>query len=328
MSVRRAQGLSAFAFVSAFVFAFAPAVQAQSYPSRSIRIVVPFTPAGPTDFNARMIAQKLLEAWGQPVIVENRPAAGGVPGTDIVAKANPDGYTLLGANTGPLAIAPGLYSKLPYDALKNFVPVIMTTQTMGVFAVHPNLPAKSIQELIALAKTNPGKYTFGSTGIGTVSHLSFELFVSMAGIKMIHVPYKGTAQATNDFLAGQIDMRTLSTPVALPLMRLAKVRVLSVNGTARSLLMPEIPTVAESGLPGFATNSWNGLMAPAGTPRDIVMKLHAEIRNRMLTGEQREQLIRDGYEISGLGPQEFSAFLKAEIDKWGRIVRIAGVKPE
>ena len=157
---------------------------AQNYPARSIRIVVPFTPAGPTDINARMIAQKLTEAWGQPVIVENRPAAGGVPGTDIVAKASADGYTLLGANTGPLAIAPGMTLKLPYDPLKDFVPVIMTTQTMGVFAVHAGVPAKTIQELIALAKAAPDKYTFGSTGVGTVSHLSFELFVHMAGIQI------------------------------------------------------------------------------------------------------------------------------------------------
>ena len=323
----RAAGAIA-ALLSAMLACVANAQTYPSYPSRSIRIVVPFTPAGPTDFNARMIAQKLLEAWGQSVIVENRPAAGGVPGTDIVAKANPDGYTLLGANTGPLAIAPGMTVKLPYDPLKDFVPVIMTTQTMGVFAVHPGVPAKTIQELIALAKATPDKYTFGSTGVGTVSHLSFELFVHMAGIRMIHVPYKGTSQATNDFLAGQIDLRTLSTPVALPLMKLGKVRVLSANGRSRSALMPDVPTVAESGLPGFETNSWNGLMAPARTPRDIVSLLYNEIKSRMLTGEQREQLIRDGYEISGFGPQEFGIFLKDEIAKWGRIVKIANVKPE
>jgi len=304
------------------------ASHAQTYPTRAVRIVVPFTPAGPTDFNARMIAQKLFEAWGQSFIVENRPAAGGVPGTDLVAKANADGYTLLGANTGPLAIAPGMTVKLPYDPLKDFVPVIMTTQTMGVFAVHPGVPAKTIQELIALAKASPDKYTFGSTGVGTVSHLSFEWFVHLAGIRMIHVPYKGTSQATNDFLAGQIDLRTLSTPVALPLMKLGKVRVLSANGRSRSALMPEVPTVAESGLPGFETNSWNGLMAPARTPTEIVRRLHNEIKSRMLTGEQREQLIRDGYEISGLGPQEFGVFLKDEVAKWGRIARIANVKAE
>ena len=262
------------------------------------------------------------------MIVENRPAAGGVPGTDLVAKANADGYTLLGANTGPLAIAPGMTANLPYDPLKDFVPVIMTTQTMGVFAVHAGVPAKTIQELIALAKAAPDKYTFGSTGVGTVSHLSFELFVHMAGIRMIHVPYKGTSQATNDFLAGQIDLRTLSTPVALPLMKLGKVRVLSANGRTRSALMPDVPTVAESGLPGFETNSWNGLMAPARTPREIVGRLYREIHSRMLTGEQREQLIRDGYEISGLDPQAFGVFLRDEIAKWGRIVKIANVKPE
>ena len=199
---------------------------------------------------------------------------------------------------------------------------------MAVFAVQPGLPVKTIQELIALAKAKPGALTFGSTGIGTVSHLTFELFCSMAGISMTHVPYKGTAQATNDFLAGQIDLRTLSIPIALPLLKTGRARVLSVNGHLRSPLLPEVPTVAESGLPGFESNSWNGIMAPAGTPRAIIMRLHDEIAQRVLGGEQREQLIKEGYEIAGLDPETFSAYLRAETVKWAKVIKAANVKAE
>ena len=199
---------------------------------------------------------------------------------------------------------------------------------MAVFAVQPGLPVKTIQELIALAKAKPGALTFGSIGIGTVSHLTFELFCSMAGISMTHVPYKGTAQATNDFLAGQIDLRTLSIPIALPLLKTGRARVLSVNGRLRSPLLPEVPTVAESGLPGFESNSWNGIMAPAGTPRSIIMRLHDEIAQRVLGGEQREQLIKEGYEIAGLDPEAFSAYLKAETVKWAKVIKAANVKAE
>lgn len=301
---------------------------AQSYPNRIIRIIVPFVPGGPTDFNARMVSQKLTEAWGQSVVVDNRPAAGGMLGTELVAKAAPDGYTLLGANPGPLTIAPVLHAKLPYDPARQLAPVILVTNTTSVLAIHPSAPVKTIKELIALARARPGALTYGTPGVGTVGHLTWELFSSMSGIRMTHVPYKGTAQATNDFLAGQIDLRSFSVPVALPLMKSGKARILGINSLKRSPLMPDVPTVDESGLRGFESGNWNGIMAPAGTPREIIMRLHDEIARRVVNSELRDQLVRDGYEVSGLGPEEFAAYLKAETEKWAKVIKLANVKPE
>jgi tripartite-type tricarboxylate transporter receptor subunit TctC len=299
---------------------------AQGYPTRAVRIVVPFVPAGPTDINARMVAQKLTEAWGHAFVVENRGGAGGVLGTDIVAKAAPDGYTLLGANPGPLTIAPSLNPKLPYDPARQLAPVMLVTNTSSVLTVHPSVPAKSVKELIALAQARPSKLTYGTPGIGTVSHLTWELFAHRAGVRLVHVPYKGSAQSTNDFLAGQIDLRSFSTPAVLPLLKSGKARVIGINSLKRSALMPEVPTLDESGLPGFESANWNGIMAPAGTPRDIIMKLHDEIQHRVIKSELREQLIRDGYEIAGLGPEEFGVFMKLETGKWAKVIKMANVK--
>lgn len=304
------------------------ATGAQNYPGKVIRIIVPFVAGGPTDMNARMVGQKLSEAWGQSVVVDNRPAAGGMLGTEMVARAAPDGYTLLGANPGPLTIAPSLHAKMPYDPVRQLEPVILVTHTTSVLAVHPSVPAKTVRELIALLKAQPGKLTYGSPGIGTVGHLTVELFNSLAGTKMTHVPYKGTAQATNDMLAGQIDLRTFSIPVAAPLVKSGRIRVLGINGRQRSALLPDVPTVSESGVPGFESNNWNGIMAPAGTPRDIVMKLHDEIVRRVLKSELREQLIREGYDIAGLGPEEFRDFMKGETSKWAKVIKAARIKAE
>jgi tripartite-type tricarboxylate transporter receptor subunit TctC len=309
-----------------FAFTCVPPAQAQNYPVKPIRIIVPFAPAGPTDMNARMVAQRLTEAWGQSVIVDNRTGAGGTIGTDLVAKAPPDGYTLLGANPGPLTIAPSLYAKLPYDPSRSFAPVTLVTGTTSVLATHPGVPAKTIRELIAIAKARPGDLTYGTPGVGTVGHLTWELFNHMAGTSMTHVPYKGTALANNDMLAGHIDLRTLSIPVALPLAGAGKIRVLGVNGKKRSAMMPAVPTVDESGLKGFEANNWNGIMAPAGTPREIVTRLHDEIMRRVLAGEQRERLIREGYDIEGLGPDEFAAYVAAETVKWAKVVKAANIK--
>ena len=308
--------------------AIAAAAHAQVYPARAIRIVVPFTPAGPTDFNARLIAQKLSEAWGQPVIVENRPAAGGVPGTDLVAKAGADGYTLLGANTGPLAIAPGLYPKLPYDPLKNFTPVILTTQTMGVFAVHAGVPAKSIQELIALAKANPGKLIFGSTGIGTVSHLSFELFVHMAGIKMIHVPYKGAGPGIIDVISGQILVMAPSIITVLNYVKAGRLRALGVTSLKRASGLSDIPTIAESGVPGYDAAQWFGLMAPAGTSMEIVTLLRTSVAQGLQNPEVRARLLSDGAEVVANTPEEFSTYLRAETVKWAEVVKRSSIRIE
>jgi tripartite-type tricarboxylate transporter receptor subunit TctC len=303
----------------------APARAAESYPSKPIRIIVPFVPSGPTDLNARIVGQKLTEAWGHSVIVDNRPGAGGIIGSEAVAKAAPDGYTLLAANPGPLTIAPSLRSKLGFDTLKDFQPVILVSNTSSVLALHPSLPVKSVKEFIALARREPGKLTYGSPGIGTVGHLTWELFSTLTGVKLTHVPYKGTAQANNDFFAGQIELRTLSVPFALTALQTGKVRILAVTSLKRSPLLPDVPTVDESGLKGFETGNWNGIMAPAGTPREIVMRLHDEIQRRVIKSEVRDQLIRDGYEVSGLGPEPYREYVKAELAKWAKVIKAANV---
>ena len=291
-----------------------------------VRIIVPFVPAGPTDINARMVAQKLTEAWGQSFVVENRGGAGGLLGTELVARAAPDGYTLLGANPGPLTIAPSLYPKMTYDPFRQLAPVILVTNTSSVLTLHPSVPAKSVKELITLAKAQPAKLTYGTPGIGTVSHLTWELFAFRAGVRLLHVPYKGSSQSTNDFLAGQLDLRSFSTPAVLPLIKSGKARAIGVNSLKRSPLMPDVPTVDEAGLPGFESANWNGIMAPAGTPREVIQKLHDEIQLRVVKSGLREQLIKDGYEVAGLGPDEFSLFMKREMEKWARVIKMANVK--
>ena len=298
------------------------------YPSRPIRIIVPFAAGGPTDFNARLVSQRLNEAWGQPVLVENRPAAGGVPATEFVAKAPPDGYTLLGANPGPLTVAPHIRSNLGYDPMKDLLPIVLVTTTTSAVVVHPLVPARSVKELIALARKNPGKLSFGSPGVGTVGHLTMELFNSMAGLKMVHVPYKGVAPAQVDLLAGHIDVITMSIPNALDFMKQGRVRTLGVNGLQRSPSLPDTPTVAEAGLAGFESRNFNGIMGPAGMARDLVLRINAEVNKRVLSPEGREQLAAVGYDVAGGSPEDFGAFLKREFEKWGRVVRTANVKAE
>ena len=298
------------------------------YPSRPIRIIVPFAAGGPTDFNARLVSQRLTEAWGQPVLVVNRPAAGGVPATEFVAKAPPDGYTLLGANPGPLTVAPHIRSNLGYDPMKDLLPIVLVTTTTSAVVVHPLVPARSVKELIALARKNPGKLSFGSPGVGTVGHLTMELFNSMAGLKMVHVPYKGVAPAQVDLLAGHIDVITMSIPNALDFMKQGRVRTLGVNGLQRSPSLPDTPTVAEAGLAGFESRNFNGIMGPAGMARDLVLRINAEVNKRVLSPEGREQLAAVGYDVAGGSPEDFGAFLKREFEKWGRVVRTANVKAE
>jgi tripartite-type tricarboxylate transporter receptor subunit TctC len=299
---------------------------AQNYPVRPVRIVAPFVPAGSTGINARMVAQKLTEARGPCFVVENRAGAGGVLGSEIVAGAAPDGYTLPGANPGPLTIAPSLNTKMPYDAFRHLTPIILVTNTTSVTAVHPSGPIKTVKDLIALAKTQPAKLAYGSPGIGTVGHLLWELFNHLAGTRMLHAPYKGSAQATNDFLMGQIDPRSFSTPAAIPLMKTGKAKVTAINGLKRSPLIPDVPTAHESGLPGFESANWNGIMAPAGTPRGIIMKLHDEIQRRVVKSELRAQLIKDGYEVTGLGPDEMTAFKQKQMVKWAKVIKTTNVK--
>lgn len=318
----------AFMMLMTVVMAAAAPAAAQHYPSRVIRIVVPFTPGGPQDVNARLIGQKLTEAWGQPVVVENRAAAGGIVATEYVAKAAPDGYTLLMGNPTPLTIAPSLYDKLGYDPQRQFAPVILVTQTASVFVVHPSVPAQNIKELVALAKTKPGRLIYGTSGIGSTGHLTIELFNTLTGITMTHVPYKGASQAISDMIAGQIDLRMFPIPVTIPLVRDKRVRPLGVTSLQRFALLPDVPTIAEQGLAGFESTNWNGILAPAATPREIIMKLHDEITRRVLAPEERDKLMREGYAISGLGPDQYATFLRAETAKWAQVIKAGNVKAE
>ncbi len=301
---------------------------AQSYPNRPLRIVVTFSAGGSHDILARWTAQGLAQSWGQTALVDNRPGAGGTLGSDLVAKSAPDGYTLLAGNPGPLTIAPSVYTKLPYDTLRDFAPVVLMATTTSVYCVHPSLPVRNVRELVALAKARPGSINFGSSGIGSLGHLSVELLNSMAGTKMNHIPYKGAAPATSDLIAGHIVMMTLSTPAALPFVRIGKTRAIAVSSVKRTSSLPDVPTVDESGLKGYQSYNWNGILAPAGTPREIVSRIHAEIVRLLQAPAARERLAADGWDLVGDTPQQYGEFLRAEIVKWAKVVKFAGVTPE
>ena len=299
-----------------------------SYPARTVRIVVGFAPGGGTDVMARLLAQKMTESTGQSFIVENRPGAGSNIGTDYVAKATPDGYTLLMA-IGSLAINVSLYSKLPYDAVKDFAPIGLAAVTPNCIAVHPSLPVKSMRELIALAKARPGEVAYASAGSGTPVHLSMELFRSMAGIKLLHVPYNGSGPATTAALAGQVPVLPNTLPITLPHARSGKLRMLGVTSAQRSQLAPEVPTIAEAaGLPGYEANVWYGLLAPAGTPPAIINKLNAEIERLLQQREMRERMVSLGFEPLRDTPAAFGELIKSDIQKWGKVVRESGAKAD
>lgn len=291
-------------------------------------MIVTFSAGGSHDILARWTAQKLNQSWGQPVIVDNRPGAGGRLGTDVVAKSAPDGYTLLAGNPGPLTIAPSIYAKLPYDTLRDFAPVVLMATTTSVYCVHPSMPARNIRELIALARARPGVINFGSSGVGSLGHLSVELLNSMAGTRMTHIPYKGAAVANADLIAGHIDMMTVATPAALPHLRQGRTRAIAVSSLQRSPLLPEVPTVDESGVRGYQSFNWNGVLAPSATPPDIVSKLNAEIVRYLKMPEVRERLTGDGWNLVASTPEQYEDFMREEMKKWARVVEFAGVTPE
>jgi len=302
---------------------FVATAAAQTYPSRPVRIVIPLSPGGTTDVPGRIIAQKLSETLGQQFYVENRAGAGGTIGSDFVAKANADGYTLLLTAT-PFVITPHVYKKLPYDALADFTPVIRIASGPYVLVVHPSLGVNSVKELIAAAKKEPGKIDFASSGNGSAQHLVTELFMYMAGIKLNHVPYKGSGPAQQDLMSGIIKVSFVGTPIAIPHMKSGRLKALGVSTAKRSPEMPDVPTVAQAGVPGYEAIVWIGMLAPAATPREIVAKLNGEIGKLVRTGEVKKLLTPTGMEPDPDTPEQFGAYLKADYDKWGKVVRDSG----
>jgi tripartite-type tricarboxylate transporter receptor subunit TctC len=304
--------------------------QAQApYPNHPVRIVVPFPAGGTTDILARETAQKLTQTLGQPFVVENRPGAGGNIGADLVAKSPPDGYTMLMGTVGTHAINPSLYEKMPYDHVKDFVPVVLVAGVPNVLVVNPSLPVKTVQELIAYAKANPGKLNFASSGSGTSIHLSGELFKTMAGVSMQHVPYKGSAPALADLAGGQVQLMFDNLPSSLALIKAGKLRAIAVTSLTRSTALPDVPTISESGLPGFEASSWFGLLAPAGTPKDVVTKVNGEVAKWLATPEAKEKLAGQGAIVAtGLAPEDFVRHIASETAKWQKVVKESGAKVE
>jgi tripartite-type tricarboxylate transporter receptor subunit TctC len=299
-----------------------------AYPARPIRFVVAFPPGGGTDIIARSIAQKLAERLAQQVVVDNRPGAGGNIGTDIVAKSAPDGYTMLMGSAGPLAINASLFGKMPFDPIRDLAPVTLAASTPNALVVHPSLKAATVNELIALAKARPGEINFASSGHGTPAHLAGELFNSMAGVKLVHVPYKGAAPALADLLGGQVQLMFSTMPPALPHVKDGKLRALAVTSLKRSRATPELPTVDEVALPGFEANTWHGVVLPAGTPAAIVARLNREIVAILHLPEVVERLSGQGAEALGSTPEEFAAYIRSESVKWAKVVRDSGAKAE
>jgi len=304
--------------------AIAPVAAQGAYPTKPVRLVVPFPAGGTTDILARAVAQKLSETWGQQVIVDNRPGAGGNIGSELVAKAPPDGYTLLMGTVGTHAINPSLYAKMPYDHVKDFTPVILVAGVPNVLVVNPSLPVNSVQELIAYGKANPNKLNFASSGNGTSIHLSGELFRTMTGVQMTHVPYKGSAPALTDLIGGQVQLMFDNLPSSLQFIKAGKLRALAVTSTERSSALPELPTLAESGLPGFEASSWFGVLAPAGTPNDIVTKVNGAIAAWLASPDAREKLAAQGAIAAGGPSDAFVKHIGNESAKWAKVVKASG----
>ncbi len=301
---------------------------AQPYPAKPLRLVVTFAPGGSSDVLARGVAKYMGEGLGQQIVVENRPGAGGRIGAEAAAKAAPDGYTLLFGTIGTHGVGPALYRNLPFDPMKDFAPVGMLHKLPNLLVVNPSLGVGSLSELIALAKSQPGRLTFASAGPGSVSHLAGELFKVSAGIDIVHVPYKGGGAAIPDLLSGQVSMMLETIPNALPHVRSGKLRALAVTTPGRSQVAPDVPTMAESGLPGFDVSSWTGLFAPAGTPAAIVSRLNSETLRIARDAAYRESMKGLGTDAVSSSPEELAAFVQAEIAKWQRVAQAAGVKPE
>jgi tripartite-type tricarboxylate transporter receptor subunit TctC len=306
----------------------APAAHAQVYPNKPIRMVVGFPSGGAPDTLARIVSEKISPSWGQPVVVDNKPGAGGNIGAEAVAHAPADGYTLAMGTVGTHSINGALYSKMPYDMVKDFAPVILVATTPNVLVVHPDVPAKNVAELIAMAKAKPGGLTFGTPGVGTSPHVAGEMFNAMAGVKITHVPYKGRAMAIPDLLGGHITMMFDNLPSALPVVKEGKLRALGITSAKRSPSAPDIPTLAEQGLPGFEADSWFAIFAPANTPKDVVAKLNAELNRIYSLPDVQAKLRTLGLEPVLGTPERLASYQRAEIAKWARVVKESGAKAE
>jgi tripartite-type tricarboxylate transporter receptor subunit TctC len=302
-------------------------VFALDYPAKAIRLIVPFPPGGSTDLVARVMGQKMADSWGKQVVIDNRPGANGMIGSDIVAKANPDGYTIVLGTIGPMAINASLY-KMPYDILKDLSPITYTANIANVLVVNPTLAAKDVRELIALARTRPGQLTFGSSGTGGAPHMAVELFKLLAKVNVVHVPYKGGGPAMADLVSGQISGSFASMPSAIAFIKSGKLRALGVSGTARSPALPEVPTVSEAGVSGFSVLDWQGLFTTAKTPSEIVNKLNAESVRILALPDVVDRLTAAGVDIQTTTPKAWGDFVATEISKWGKVVKEAGVKVE
>jgi len=325
--VKRWSGNTLRLFATLILMLASASAFSQAYPARPIRLVVPYPAGGPLDIMARAIGQKLSEAWKQPVVVDNRAGAGGNIGADLVAKSAPDGYTLLMGAVATHAINPSLYSKIPYDPVKDFAPVALVAQVPNILVLNPAVPARSVRELIELARTRPGYLNFGSGSTGSTGHLAGELFKTMAGVQMVHIPYKGAAPATADLLGGQVQLMFDNLANALPNVKAGKLRALAVTTLARSPAMPDLPTIAESGLPGFDLTTWFGVLVPAGTPPEIVARLNAEIVRALNAKDMRERLEKMGAEPPPNNtPEHFAAFILSEAAKYAKVVKDSGAK--
>jgi tripartite-type tricarboxylate transporter receptor subunit TctC len=306
----------------------APHAVSQTYPVRPVRIIVTFPPGGPTDFVGRAMAQKLSEAFGQQFVVDNRAGAAGVIGTDVAAKSAPDGYTLLLGTSGGLSVNPALKARLPYNAFTDLAPISLIVVNPQILVVHPSMPVTSVRELIKLARSRPGQINYASVGIGSPNHLGIELLKSMAKIDMVHIPYKGTAPAVTDLISGRVSLMFNSMPSVLPHVTARKLRGIAVGSAQRSAAAPDIPTVAESGIPGFEYVTWYGLYAPAGTPKEIIARLNAEVVKILTNPEVATRFATQGAEPKSTTPEELARFQREEYERWKRVIQSAGIRPE
>ena len=305
----------------------AAAVCAQGFPDRAVTMIAPFPAGGSVDLVARAVAQQMSEAWKQPVVVVNRPGAGGNIGAEAVARAAPDGYTLLMGTTA-LASSPALYTKLPYDLLRDLAPVTLVVTMSNLLVVHPALPAQSVRELLALAKSRPGTLNSASAGVGSSNHLALALFNTMTGAGIAHIPYKGAAPAVADVMGGHVAMTFVPIAAAVAPVKAGRLRALGITGASRSPALPAVPTISEAGVPGYEATSWNALLAPGATPRELVQKIQGAAADSLRTPKVKDILASAGADAAGNSPDEFAAFLRNETVKWGKVVKAAGIEPE